>query len=547
MKTIYLLLLLLLSALTSFAQNEKVIKQTTLKEVKIYLNGAIVTRTAQVNLESGRTILTIENLSPYMNPQSINVSGKGNVVLISVQHQLNYLGSNQLTPEARLLQDSLDVLKDKMQLLQNSKYVLEQEEQLLLTNKQAGGKDGTTAVAVNSLADFFVQRLTKVKAEQTTLNKKIKNLQDEINKVTNQLALLKQQYANGSSSIVITLSTTARTSATLELSYLTGNASWVPAYDLRASDINSPIALTYKANVTQNTGEDWNDVKLKLSTGNPTLNSDKPNLYPWYLNFLQPVNYGYGSGNGLGRQNTIAIQSKRGEEIPAMAQPYSISDSVSNGTYTWQAPESNILQNQLSTDFTIDLPYTIPSNGKQYMVEVKNYTLNASYYYNAVPKLDKDVFLTAYIKDWESLNLVHGDASVYFQNTYVGNTFINTRNTADSLLFSLGRDKRLIITREKLTDFSSKQFMGNSITRTYNFEFTLKNTKSQPAEITFEDQVPVSQNSDIEIKLLEADGGTFNAENGLITWKVNVGPGETQKRKFSFSVKSPKGKLLNGI
>ncbi|MEO8150309.1 MAG: DUF4139 domain-containing protein [Bacteroidia bacterium] len=550
MKKLFLYIVITTISLRSFSQSEKLIKQTTIKEVKIYLNGAIVTRTAQTNVDAGITKLVIDNLSPYINAQSINVTGTGDVTIVAVLHQLNYLNNSEPTPEAKKLQDTLDDLKDRMQFLQNTKYILDQEEQLLLANKQSGGKDGTNAATLNSLADVFIQRLTKVKEQQTLQNKKIKTAQEEINRITNQLAQLNQKNENGTGSIIITVSAKAHTAATLEVSYLVANASWTPLYDIRANDINSPLTLAYKANVTQNTGEEWKDVKLKLSTGNPTLSGDKPLLYPWNLDFVQPVAWkGNGGGNGYANTSgtyTVNVTDANGS-LATGSDVQLLADTIQPMAYTWSSLTADANQNQLATDFTIALPYSIPSDGKEYLVEVQNYTLNATYNYSAVPKKDKDVFLAAYIKDWEDLNLVAGNASIYFQNSYVGNTYINTRNTEDSLLFSLGRDKRIVVTREKQKDFSSKQFMGNNITRTYSFEFSIKNTKKDTVVLTVEDQIPLSQNSSIEVKLLESNGAIYNAENGNLKWIINVAPGETQKRKFSFSVKYPKGKTVDGL
>lgn len=539
MKKNILVVSFMFSITFAFAQSEKTISKNTIKGVTVFLNGAVVNRSASETIEAGITRLTIDNLSPYINPNSINVTGTGDVTLLSVQHQQNYLQQGKPTAEVKMLQDTLDDLNDKMQVLQNAKYIYDQTEQMLLANKQLGGKEGVSPDDLDNFVDVFSERLTKVKDLQSAELKKINKLNLEISRVTNQLATINSGNKKVTGTIVLLVSAKSKQSVKFDFSYKVDRAGWSPLYDIRTNDFKEPLALTYKANVRQSTGEDWSNVKLKLSTGNPTENGNIPELNPQYIDFLNTQVSGVMLKSGRNDQGTYQLDQNATQlnEVVISSAPQ---------TYKWTTSTVTQSENQLSTDFDIVVPYSIISDGKEQLVEIASYTLTANYSYTAVPKLDKDVFLTAYINNWEDLNLLSGSASIYFQNAFVGNSYINT-DTEDSLLFSLGRDKRIIVNREKLKELSSKQFLGNAITKTYSYETAIKNTKKETVEVSIEDQLPVAQNTGIEVKLIESDGASVDQITGKLTWTINVAAGETVKKKFTFSVKYPKGKVINGL
>jgi uncharacterized protein (TIGR02231 family) len=522
-------------AFKGFTADVKSITNTDVKEVKVYLNGAMVSRTGKAALDAGTTKVLFENLSSTINPQSISVSGKGEFTILSVVHQLNYLNSEKKTPEIISLEDSLDALNYKMSQLQNRKSVLNEEQNMLLANKSVGGANtGINFTELKNVSEYFRMRLTDIKEKlliETTNEKKLK---EKIDKVQLQLNTVNAKRSTPTSTIEVTVSAKEKTNAQFEISYLVNNATWAPFYDVRSKDALSPIQLSYKANVTQNTGEDWNNVKMILSTGNPALGGNKPELNSWYLNFYQPVPF-----NSSMRMNKEA-------EAPSMAKPKDMQE-ISVTESKSLADEIKVSENQLSTDFEIVIPYSVPSDGKQYAVDVQNYSLPAIYNYYAVPKYDKDAFLTASVTGWQQYNLLPGSANVYFEGSYVGESFIDARTTEDTLHLSLGRDKKIVIKREQLKDFNSNQLLGSNRTKTISFEISIRNTKKDAVQINVEDQLPLSQDKDIEVKMIEISGAEYNSETGKLTWTLNLAPNETVKKKLTFSVKYPKDKIINGL
>jgi uncharacterized protein (TIGR02231 family) len=205
----------------------------------------------------------------------------------------------------------------------------------------------------------------------------------------------------------------------------------------------------------------------------------------------------------------------------------------------------SVTDNALDVTYDIELPYDVPTNGKQQIATLKEETIAAIYKYYAVPKLDKDAYLLAEVTGWEKLNLLPGEANIIFEGTYVGKSFIDPGSTNDTLNLTLGKDKRVIIKREKLTDFSSVKFLGTNKVQTITYELTVKNNKKDAVSMILKDQYPISTNKDIEVELLNGSEAVNNTEIGVLTWKMDLKPGESRKVRISYSVKYPKGKVLN--
>ncbi len=536
MKNVSCLLLTLF--LTDFisAQELKVISNTEIKEVKLYQNGAMLNRTAKVSLNPGNYELVFDGLSPYINPQSINVKGMGDAVMLNVAFKQNYLKDKIKSKEVVELEVLLDSLNYKYQQTLNTTTVLQEQQNVLLANKSIGGANvGVTAAQLQAMIDYFSRKLAEVKDKLLDNSIKEKKQKEQIEKLKNQLAELNNRKNQPSGSIVVNVAVKTKTNASFDLSYLiASNATWYPFYDIRAKDINSPVELIYKAKASQNTGEDWKNVKLVLSTGNPQEGGVKPELTTWFLNFYEPRPVYM-----LQKANRPSAAESR--EVP------STSPGFNEDAKQMESIPVQLNQNQLSSDFAIGIPYSILSDGEEYQVDIQSFQLPASYSYEATPKMDGDAFLTARLTGWENLSLTPGSANIYFDGAYIGESYINPGETEDTLTLSLGRDKRINIKREKLKEFSSTKLFGAYKERSFMYEITIRNTKNTSAEILLQDQIPVTQNKEIEIKVDELKGGDHNIENGTVKWKLKLQPNESKKLRLGFTVKYPKGKQIAGL
>jgi len=201
--------------------------------------------------------------------------------------------------------------------------------------------------------------------------------------------------------------------------------------------------------------------------------------------------------------------------------------------------------NPLNITYEIELPYDVPGNGKEQNVSLKEVPVDTYYNYYAAPALDKDAYLLGEVANWEQLNLLPGEANIIFEGRYIGKTFIDPAATQDSLHMTLGKDKRLVIKKEKLQDVSSVKFLGSNKKQVFMYEITIRNNKKEALQLLLKDQYPLSTNKDIEVQLLESSGATDNTDLGILTWKLALQPGELKKIRVGYSVKYPKDKTIN--
>lgn len=199
----------------------------------------------------------------------------------------------------------------------------------------------------------------------------------------------------------------------------------------------------------------------------------------------------------------------------------------------------------INTVFDIDLPYTIPSDGQQHNVAIKSAELPATYRYYAVPKLDRDAFLQAQITGWENLDLLPAQTNIFYEGTYVGQGYIDVRNVKDTMNLSLGRDKKIVVRRERDKELRSVKTIGTNVREAFVYKISVRNTRNKPVDIVVIDQVPISNDKDIEVSDRDYKGGDYNETTGAVTWKLQLKPNETRELVLGYSVKYPKGKQVN--
>lgn len=266
--------------------------KTEVSEVTVFIKGAQITRKKSIDLKKGKTVLKFINLSPFIEAKSIQAKANGNVTVLSVNHQQNYIDKLEKKKELTDLELERKDIESKINLERAHLEILHEELAFLKDNRNIGGKNQElSATNLKEASDFYGSKLTSLKLKEIEINKKLENLIKSRNDLNNQIRTLtsKKEYPNGEILVKIDAKNTAK--ANLELSYVVGNSSWFPSYDIRAKNVNEPIELIYKANVKQDTKVDWKNIKLKLSSANPNISGTAPELKTYYLNYntLPPV------------------------------------------------------------------------------------------------------------------------------------------------------------------------------------------------------------------------------------------------------------------
>ncbi|MDP4276581.1 MAG: mucoidy inhibitor MuiA family protein, partial [Bacteroidota bacterium] len=289
------ILALCLFAGTTFAQEpvQKEIK-TDVKAVTVYLQGAQETRTAAVDVPAGKTLLKFGDLSPFIDAKSVQVKADGALTILSVNHQQNFLDKPDKPDEQVKLEAKLKGINDQIDLENTALEVIDEDLAFLKENRVMSGKNqALTVLALKEATDFYNNKLTDLKIKSTQHRKTLEELQKQAAEIQGQLNILtnKKEYASGEVLVLVEAKQPVKT--TFELVYIVSNAGWNPSYDIRANNINEPIEVVYKANIRQDTKEDWKNVHLKLSSYNPSETGVAPELKTYYLDYnTTPPVYG---------------------------------------------------------------------------------------------------------------------------------------------------------------------------------------------------------------------------------------------------------------
>ncbi|MCC5946587.1 MAG: mucoidy inhibitor MuiA family protein [Bernardetiaceae bacterium] len=543
-KLAVILILFALVFTTAKAQDENVVA-TKVKEVTVFLSRAQLTHSEEVRLKQGKQTIIFRGISPKFLKETVQVSGSGNAgfTILSVKPQINYLDEKMASQRFQKLEDSLQNYQNKIDKNQDEQEVLNKEIEMMVKNQQITGTNNTlTPAQLAAMADFMKDKMLKNKERLRKLALDLKVYQQEHRRIQQQMRSISSELKISTGEIEVELDSKNPQIANFKLNYLVNEAAWEAQYDLRAENINKPINLTYKASVRQTTGIDWENVKLQISTSNPALGASKPNNPTRWLKLYDPQLYKM--QKNAARQKAAAPQ--RQQEV-RVAEDMSLADYETGGWGDDDYESESAADYTASTEtpfainFDISIPYTIPSDGRPIVVEVSKEELSADFVYATVPASEEAAFLVAYATDWQEFNLVSGTANIYFENAYVGETFIDTESAKDSLELSMGRDTRLAVNRKAIKDYNKRKFIGRNVRETKGFEISLRNNRNEGIMLEVEDYIPLSQDSRIEIEVDELSGATYNKETGKVVWRFKMGAGESKKLKLAYTIKYPKG------
>lgn len=503
---------------------------SVVSHVTVFNSQAQVTRTAKINLEaSGVFNIVFDKLSPFINMNSLEVKANEHLTILSVSSRNDLLNKNEKPTDIILLEDSLENINASLADFKADKETIVHQKDLMLANKNVGSNQtGVKYDELEDLMNLYHKKLDDFKVNWFRLSKLETKYYGYKNAVEQQLAAYNNGKLTLNNEVILTVKSDNKVQdAQIDLSYLVGNVSWQPFYDIRIKDNKSNVQFFLKANITQSTGEDWNNVNLKLTTANPAEGGIKPELQTNWLGFFTRRDH----------VQQVQIVGNRDMLIDA--------DEPTQKSIKSKWANSTVTQNMFNTEFETNIAYTIPSDNQNHQVDLTSFAQSAIYGYAVVPKLNKEVFVTAQVLANDLINQISGEANVYFDGTFTGKTIVSpTAN--DTLLLTLGKDKRIQVERNKLKDYSSKSFFGSTKKEQTTYEIKVKNTHKETILLTIEDQIPVSNNSEIEVKLLEYEGATYDANTGKLTWKMELKADESKSVKFGFEVKFPKDKPLTG-
>lgn len=542
------------------AQQKKTVSTaSTLTNATVYFGyGAELTHTAKANLQAGMQEIVIDNIATQVDANTIQVACPDNVVLMSYRFAIKPVKPIEVVkaPLIIKMQDSVKLLQKQVVVIENksatTEDLLARTTRMIESNATNNPKKEISSGELIKLNEYYLAQVKSLKLILFDLAQKKSDLQEQINGINSRIeginALTENPYtpSNPAGQIILQVMTKSATTAQFDLSYFTNNAGWIPTYELRVKTVDNSCRLAYKAAVTQTTGIDWKNVKLRLTSTNPNIGGSTPVLNPWFLNLYVPVLY-----NNMRNAPAAALPRR------SMSKSIVVADAVGGyeqqdeektaGTTSDVSAYTTVAQTALNVSFEIDLPYDIPSDGKSYSVSIKDEQVKAGYTEYSVPKMDKDAFMVAEINDWEKLDLMPGDVNIVMDNVYIGKSFIDPNTTVDTLQLSLGRDRRVAIKRMLIKEKSKSKVKGDIKTEMFTYEIAVKNNKKDAVDLVLKDQYPLSTVKEVETTLENDGHADVDSETGVLQWKMKLQPGESKNIRFSYSVKYPKDKVIQNL
>ena len=555
---IKLFLSLALIASTLFA-NDKVTVKSTLHSVTVYTQGAQLQHKANYTIKAGLSEVIVEGISPQIAAGTIQVKATGAVVILDSKYEYYYPQPNLTVNATEIplkirnaikgVKDSIRLINFELRDINDEIEVLVAARKIIISNGavKGQGKVNDSIQLLKATVDYYTTKVSE-------LNKKISSLDRQKVKKTDLLSDLNtrledlQNYAEqnnptpekkGVPRIIITFMAKDAASGRIDLSYLASNAGWTPLYDIRSEAETGKISLTYKAQVRQLTGLDWDDIKLSISTNNPYANKTKPELSPWYIDY---------------QEYRIKLEEKAKLRYDAYDAPAVNSSALNMGfMYKTNAWENNalgaeqfttIVQQLISAEFKIDFNYSIASDNQVRMVLIKQSELTTSFRYYAVPKLDPGVYLVAQMTKLDELQLVPAKANIFFDGTYIGETYLDPTTMDDTLNLSLGKDPNIVVKRTLLKNQCKERMIQDKKERSFAYNIEVRNLKSSEIELIIQDQIPLTTNPEITIEKSNLGKGSIDEKTGLIEWQLKLKAKDNQTFDYDFKVRHPKDKIV---
>ncbi len=544
--TLSLITLSIISATSVFANEINSVEPTKplnydikLNQATIFLRGAELENNVTLNLPAGQSEIVLSNVANNIDPRSLSISiDNEDVIINTINVKKIPIAPSYPSNIAVLMEKQKDINK-RIEVL-NININVGDEQITLLKDQSFFGYGETQSLEHSSQKfDFISQKMTSILNQQKMAREEIAELTEQLEELNRQLEIDMPIIAQEKTQIVLSLGTSKNLTSKMRISYITPDAGWSPAYDIRSQGMDKPILLTYKADVIQNTGLNWDKVKLVLTSTNPSLNITAPTLSPWYLSL-------YNNTSKFKQSNMDMRMAMPAPVLEEMSERESMAprERLSKGVTRYVTTNNN----GINLSHAIALPYTLKNSTEPNTLVINQKEVVADYRYLTTPKLVEEVYLQAEVKDWENLNLLNGRTNIYYMNSFVGNSYINTNELTELLSIPFGIDKNIQISRinnEKIR--KEPIFIGTTIEQKESYTIKVRNTYNSPVKVTIYDQLPLSQENNINVADAVYKDGVLDKDTGEIKWDITLGAKEEKSLPLNYTLSYPKNRQIMGL
>ncbi|MBS6208847.1 MAG: DUF4139 domain-containing protein [Proteus hauseri] len=540
--TLSLITLSIISSTSAFANeinsvelNKPLNYDIKLDQATIFLRGAELDNNVTLNLPAGQSEVVLSNVANNIDPKSLSISiDNDDVIINTINVKKIPIPPNYPSAIVALMEKQKEINK-RIEVL-NININVGDEQIALLKDQSFFGHDETQSLEHSSQKfDFISQKMTSILNQQKIAREEIAELTEQFEELSRKLEIDMPIIAEEKTQIVLSLGASKNLTSKMRISYITPDAGWSPAYDIRSQGMDKPILLTYKADVIQNTGLNWDKVKLVLTSTNPSLNITAPTLSPWYLALY--------NDNAKFRSKSMNMEMASAPS-PTIMREESHEKQLNKGVTRYVTTNNN----GINLSHAIALPYTLKNSTEPNTLVINQKEVVADYRYLATPKLVEEVYLQAEVKDWENLNLLNGRANIYYMNSFVGNSYINTNELTELLNIPFGIDKNIQISRinnEKIR--KEPIFIGTTIEQKESYTIKVRNTYNSPVKVTIYDQLPLSQENNINVADAVYKDGVLDKDTGEIKWNITLGAKEEKSLPLNYTLSYPKNRQVVGL
>ncbi|MDA3842935.1 MAG: mucoidy inhibitor MuiA family protein [Candidatus Kapabacteria bacterium] len=559
MKRLIVLILFSLTVAGNCRANTITIDQSP-SNVVFYQKGAVVSYDFTANLKKGTNTIVFKSLPHKTDENSFRMSSDANVIINSVTFDEEKY-ENVESQELKILRDSSATIDFMLEVIQNKKQVLEGEEKIISSFSLNNNEKSSTAQDLKTHADYYNTRVGEIRTNLLELTKEAKLIKEKKQKLSIEIASInssassRQQFRDRYFMNAV-LKSEEDKKVNMTFSFFTYRAGWKPIYDIKIDDEYTKLDLTYKAKIWQESGYDWNDVDITVSTRNPSVNGAYKKLTTWYVGHLTT---GVSSTS-----NGFSIRGSRTSETQVRLDGLDIGNQFTGGAGSLfpmvttnqfsEVSETPVIIDgvnvgtALNTYFSYEYhpkdKYDVKSSKNPQTISLKSEEIECDFEHFIIPSRDTEAYLVAKIPDWSKYSLLPGSAKVYFGNSYVGKTHISTNNADEKLSVSLGKSKGILAERETLKKYTEIKLFSSNIVKKSGYKIKIRNNRSENIKVTVQDQIPVSTHESFQIELLRSDGAKLKKSTGILEWKLDLDPGETVEKIFVFEADIPKGQTL---
>ena len=521
--------------------------------VTVFKEGARVQRRGVVSLEPGLWPLVIGNLPAAVDPDSVRLAARGrDVALLNVEVHPRYR-TDPLREETARLRTEVERCRDAVQTLDDE----DTAEQARLGFLSHLSEAAATALAralsfgradhddLGRMADHLGAGTASTLEHRREISARRRAAQRELEAAEQRLADAESQAGHAGAFIEVsaTLEASAATRAEVELSYHVAGASWRPLYDLALE--GERLAVTYLAEVTQQTGEDWPAVEMVLSTTRRGLHQSLPELDPWYIGRAQPIPRPLAAGRPMGVARSAPQQ---GAHVPMAATAAGPGGPEDTGLEKAAPLAAEPGESGVGLTYRVIRPLAVPADGAPYTTMVARFGLDAALDYLAVPALAPEAYLRATVTNSSPLLLLPGPARVFHDTQFVGETSLETVAGGEEFELQLGVDDQIRIERELRRRSTTKAVIGGTRTIDIAYEITVKNHRPGPARVSIHDHIPVSTDGDIKVRLRETRPDPAEQNDlGELTWDLPLEGGQAATIRHRFTIEHPAQVTIIGL